>query len=218
MKALLLGSVGVLAETSDMQREAFNSAFAEAGLDWNWGFDAYRNLLDRPGGAGRIADYAERRGQSVDADALHARKSALFRDRLAAGVPLRPGVAETIAAAKDAGLKLALVSTTAPDIVAAVIAATGLDRETFDLVITAADVTRVKPHYEAFTLALLRLDLMPPDAIAVEDNPAGFKSAVSAGLRTYAFPGALHSSAMFDGAEDILDRLELPLQKGPVAR
>ena len=33
MKAILFGSIGTLIETSDLQREAFNEAFKEAGLD-----------------------------------------------------------------------------------------------------------------------------------------------------------------------------------------
>ncbi len=35
-KAILLGSIGVVAETSDIQRRAYNTAFKEAGLDWVW--------------------------------------------------------------------------------------------------------------------------------------------------------------------------------------
>ena len=36
MKAILFGSIGTLIETSDIQRESFNEAFKEAGLDWYW--------------------------------------------------------------------------------------------------------------------------------------------------------------------------------------
>lgn len=32
-KAILFGSIGTLIETSDLQRESFNEAFKEAGLD-----------------------------------------------------------------------------------------------------------------------------------------------------------------------------------------
>ena len=34
MKAILFGSIATLIETSDLQREAFNQAFKEAGLNW----------------------------------------------------------------------------------------------------------------------------------------------------------------------------------------
>ena len=35
-KALLFGSIGTLIESSNIQRNSFNEAFKEAGLDWYW--------------------------------------------------------------------------------------------------------------------------------------------------------------------------------------
>ena len=35
-KAILFGSIGTLIETSELQRNAFNQAFSENGLGWNW--------------------------------------------------------------------------------------------------------------------------------------------------------------------------------------
>ena len=54
MKALLLGSIGVLAETSDLQRQAYNEAFAAQGLDWRWNVATYCQNLTTPGGERRL--------------------------------------------------------------------------------------------------------------------------------------------------------------------
>ena len=35
-KALLFGSIGTLIESSNIQRNSFNEAFKEAGLEWYW--------------------------------------------------------------------------------------------------------------------------------------------------------------------------------------
>ena len=35
-KALIFGSIGTLIESSNIQRNSFNEAFKEAGLDWYW--------------------------------------------------------------------------------------------------------------------------------------------------------------------------------------
>ncbi|MFN6978658.1 MAG: haloacid dehalogenase, partial [Gemmobacter sp.] len=88
MRAIMFGSIGVLAETSDMQRLGFNDAFREAGLDWSWSPQDYRAMLRQSGGQDRIARYAAARGVSVDAPALHAAKTRHFLARLAGGVPL----------------------------------------------------------------------------------------------------------------------------------
>ena len=69
MSALLLGSISVLADTSELQREAFNQAFAEHGLDWEWSRKECRNLLTSNGGRDRVAEYAGGRDETVDAEA-----------------------------------------------------------------------------------------------------------------------------------------------------
>ena len=45
IEALFVGSIGVLAETSDIQRRAYNQALAEAGVDWHWDEEPSRDLL-----------------------------------------------------------------------------------------------------------------------------------------------------------------------------
>jgi len=59
-KAILFGSIGTLIETSDFQRESFNEAFKEAGLDWYWDQEDYRLLLKQSGGTKRIEDFAKK--------------------------------------------------------------------------------------------------------------------------------------------------------------
>ena len=44
-KAILFGSIGTLIETSELQRNAFNQAFSENGLDWDWNPAQYQDLL-----------------------------------------------------------------------------------------------------------------------------------------------------------------------------
>jgi HAD superfamily hydrolase (TIGR01509 family) len=209
MKALFLGSIGVLAETSELQRNAFNTAFAEAGLDWHWSQQTYAKLLKTAGGADRIAQEAARRGQKVDAAALHRRKSALFQERLQAGVPLRPGIAATLGAARDAGHMIALVTSTSAANVAALLGATGLAADSFDLVLTRNDAPATKPDPGIYHAALGRLGVAPDAVCAVEDNPDGLAAARAAGLTCVGFPGALHDDADFQQAAIVLSTLSL---------
>ena len=44
-KALIFGSIGTLIESSNIQRNSFNEAFKEAGLDWYWDEQDYKILL-----------------------------------------------------------------------------------------------------------------------------------------------------------------------------
>lgn len=209
MKALLLGSIGVLAETSDLQRDAFNAAFAEAGLPWYWSRQTYAALLARAGGADRIAREAARHGLRVDSAALHRRKSAIFQGRLKQGIPLRPGVAQTLADARAANLAVALVTSTSQANVAAVLQATGLPATSFDHILTQDDAELPKPDPAIYRAALARLGLHPDQACAVEDNPDGLHAAQAAGLRCLGFPGAMHQAEGFSTAAGLVSTLTL---------
>ena len=210
MAAVLFGSIGTIADTSELQREAFNEAFREHGLGWNWSRDEYRQLLKDSGGAARIAGYAESRGDQVDAAAVHATKSELFQRKLRASHPApRPGVVETIEAARGNGFKLALVTTTSADNVTAITEAmrTQVDIESFDLVVDSSSVDQPKPDAEVYAFTLRHLDQQPNECVAVEDNVGGVRAAVSAGLTCIAFPGENNADHDFAGASDRVDEL-----------
>lgn len=193
MSALLLGSISALADTSELQREAFNRAFAEHGLDWDWSREDYRQMLTGNGGRDRVAEYAAARGEEVDAAAVHATKSRLFQERLRAGeVTARPGVAEAINEARAAGHKVALVTTTSAENLAALDAGLGglPALRDFDLVLDADQVEAGKPDPEAYLLALDKLAERAEDCVAVEDNVGGVQAARAAGIAVVAFPNA----------------------------
>ncbi|MEM8537263.1 MAG: HAD hydrolase-like protein, partial [Pseudomonadota bacterium] len=112
-QAIIFGSIGTIADTSEMQLAAFNAAFDEAGLGWFWAASDYKPMLAKSGGKQRIQDFADRRGETVDASAIHQRKTAIFNDMMAhKGLAPRPGVLPLMKYAMDAGVKLGFATTT----------------------------------------------------------------------------------------------------------
>lgn len=211
MPAVLFGSISTLADTSELQRDAYNRAFEQHGLDWHWNRDEYARLLESSGGRQRIADRAEATGASVDADAVHATKSEIFQRSLAAtALQPRPGVVETIEAARRAGLRVALVTTTSRENVEALLTglAPALPADPFDLVVDVSDVESPKPDPGAYRHALDVLGESPDGCIAVEDNVGGTEAATAAGLRCVAFPNANTSGHEFPAATARTDRLD----------
>ena len=79
-KAVLFGSIGTLAETSDLQRDAFNEAFKISGLDWFWDEDIYRKLLSKSGGTTRINDYAKETSVEIDGKKIRNLKTKIFNE------------------------------------------------------------------------------------------------------------------------------------------
>ena len=60
-RALIFDVDGTLAETEELHRQAFNEAFARAGMDWHWGRTVYKDLLRVAGGKERIRAFDQMR-------------------------------------------------------------------------------------------------------------------------------------------------------------
>ena len=210
-RALIFGAIGTLAETSDIQRAAFNRAFSEAGLDWDWDMQTYLRLLGQPGGRARIAAYAEEVGARVDAAALHDAKVRHFTETIARdGLAPRPGVAETIAAAKGEGMAVALASTTTPGTVESIFDAMRpeVTAGDFDFIGTRGAADAPKPAPDIYRACLDALGITASDAVAIEDTPESARAAVDAGIATYAYPGRAAEGRDFPGVMDVLEQLD----------
>lgn len=215
MKSLLFGSIGSVVETSEAQRESFNQAFLQHGLDWHWDRDQYRDLLQCSGGRHRIAHFAETRGEQVDASAVHQTKSKIFQTSIRTGnLKPRDGVQEVIELAKNSGIRLAMVTTTSRENVQSLLTAMSesIPANTFEIVVDAEMVEENKPDDECYRIALRELNVDAADCLAIEDNVDGVKSATDAGIKCIAFPGANTQDHDYTGAELTTDSLAKTIQ------
>lgn len=221
LRALIFDFDGTLADTENAHRAAFNDAFAEAGLDWHWDEPLYTRLLEVSGGKERIQHYwGQVRGdvKVIDAGALadtvqriHDLKTASYERRVQEGaVQLRPGVLQLIESAFDAGLCLAIATTTSPVNIAVVLrSAIGPDwSRTFQVVEDASTAPRKKPHPQVYLQTLQRLQLHAAQCLAFEDSANGLKAASDAGLSTIVTPNAFTTHHDFAGALHVLPDLQ----------
>lgn len=211
--AVLFGSIGAVAETSEIQREAYNRALSEAGLDWQWDRKTYSELLEQAGGKERLSMLAAATGADLTEDqikTIHAEKTRIageiMRER---GIEPRPGVADLIKKAKEEGKKVAFVTTTyEPNLEALFEASNGkLSTDDFDYIGTRDDVAAGKPCPEAYERALEQLEVDASDAIAIEDTANSVMSAKRAGVYTIATPGELTSDQDFWQADVVVSGL-----------
>jgi len=204
LEALIFDVDGTLAETEELHRQAFNNTFEQFGLAWRWDRELYMELLQTTGGRERIVRYIEdRQPQRGDllarAGDLHAAKSTAYLSLLAHGAPvLRPGVARLIRAARAAGVKLAIATTTTPDNVTALLVSTLGEESPGWFAIAAGNMAaKKKPDPGIYEVALEMLAVSPSRAVAFEDSVNGIAAARAAGLRVVASP------SLFLGHEDL---------------
>jgi len=219
LEALLFDVDGTLADTErDGHRPAFNMAFEEAGLDWHWDESLYGELLAVTGGKERIRFYLEKFNTSFAkpdnfdefVKGLHAAKTTFYTQLMAEGkIPLRPGVEALINEAKSAGMRMAIVTTTTPANVTALLESTlGADSESWFEVIAAGDIVPAKkPAPDIYDWALEQMNLKPEQAIAFEDSLNGVLSSVAANLKTIITINGYTKDDDFSSADLVLDQM-----------
>lgn len=224
LKALLFDVDGTLADTEkDGHRVAFNLAFEKAGLDWRWDESLYGELLAVTGGKERIRYYLEKfntefeKPQNFDdfVKGLHASKTDFYTQLLSDGaIPLRTGVERLIHEAKEAGMRMAVVTTTTPANVTALLESTlGSGSESWFEVIAAGDIVPAKkPAPDIYYWAMEQMEITPEGAIAFEDSYNGIQSSSAAGVKTLITINDYTKEDDFSKAHIVLDHLGEPDQ------
>lgn len=215
LEALILDLDGTMADTEEVHRQAFNAAFIQLELWWDWAPLTYCELLKVSSGIERLRRYidtleettAEKKRLHAIVPAIHAVKSGIYLELLRNWrPPLRPGVKRLIGEARDAGLQVAVVSTSATVNARAV-----LDhhfKAEIALLVCADEVARRKPAPDLYLRALSLLRKPAAACVAFEDSANGLRAARAAELATIVTPSRWTMTQHFMGAHALVPDLE----------
>ncbi|MEX1018444.1 MAG: HAD family hydrolase [Litorilinea sp.] len=208
IQALVFDFDGLIVDTETPEFAAWQAVFAARGCELplaTWVLNiGTRGVVDP------YALLAEQLGAPVERETVRGQVRAHY-DALIQDQQLLPGVGDYLEAARQAGIQLAVASSSRHDWVDPHLHAHGI-RDYFAEVVCADDVTEVKPDPELYRLALRRLDRAPAQAIALEDSPNGVLAAKAAGMYCVFVPNAVTAHLTAAGADLQLTSLaQMPL-------
>ena len=172
---------GTLAETWALWRRVDEIFFASRGLPFDEQASTTIATLGFAGGAQWcIGRYGLRDEVADVVDEWNRLGSALYETE----VELRDGAERYLRALRGAGVRLALATTNAPEVLRSM---RHVDVDAlFDEVVCGCEVARGKDHPDIYLEAARRLDAAPADCVVFEDILPGVLSARRAGMRAVA--------------------------------
>jgi HAD superfamily hydrolase (TIGR01509 family) len=197
LRGLVVDLDGLLIDSETWSWQAHDIALTKFGLT-GLRLDEIRTLVGldaddewaavvsmRPLSAPRAAYFAEHREAFI-----------ALRDR---GLAPLPGVRELLGVVSEKGWRLGLASNSALPSITAALVGVGI-REHFGAVASSDEVPRGKPDPSVYQLAMKRLELLPGQAAALEDSPAGLRAAREAGMFCIAVPSEITAALDFSAA------------------
>lgn len=219
LEAILFDCDGVLADTErDGHRPAFNQAFQENNLDLVWDVQRYGVLLEVGGGKERMTAHWNEVGwpDAIPEEArpdkvkeLHLRKTDIFMNLIDAGeIPLRTGVLRVIDEAIEAGVRLAVCSTSNEKAVSNLVSTLMGPERAAKFQIFAGDMVKAKkPAPDVYNMAVDVMGLDKSKCVIVEDSHIGLGAAMAAGISCIVTKSSYTQNEDFTGADMIVEEL-----------
>jgi HAD superfamily hydrolase (TIGR01509 family) len=187
IRAAIFDMDGTLLDTEAAQHRAF--ADTGAAIGWPIPAEVLRAMIGISRDANEIM-LVDRLGADFPLARFYDESDVLFEAAIDAGLPLRPGARLILDHFRDAGVPMALCTSTIGGKAQERLQQVGL-LDYFAVVVTRSDVSQAKPHPEPYLLAASRLGIDPADCVAIEDSYAGVRSATAAGIPTVMVPDML---------------------------
>ena len=191
LKAVLFGSIGTVAETSEIQRLIYNLAFKRLNIDCYWNVANYCEMLKVPGGKDRIRNFTIPDIAEDLVDKIHNLKEEIYAELIEQEDISRIEFVEVFHHSKASDLKVGLITTTSETNIKSLSKALEdkVNFNDFDIITTSKDCLHPKPNPEIYRNALKKIGVSPCEAVAIEDTQVNLGASIAADINSILYPG-----------------------------
>ena len=201
--ALILDFDGTILDTETPVFEEWREEYRRFGQELEISF--WGRAIGTHGVVDLAVRLVELAADGHDPKALREGVRRRVRRRLA-GQPPRPGVEDLLDDAREAGLPMAIASSSSTGWVEHWLDRLGI-RDRFEQVHGRDRVGRLKPAPDLFLRAAESLDVTPAACLAIEDSPNGVLAARAAGMRCVAVPNSVTRHLQMPETELVVESL-----------
>ena len=217
LEGIIFDVDGVIVETENIHRMAYNAMFKKSGIDVEWLPADYAARLAQVHGQ-KLQPIVAKLGVEDEADCakrLHDIKKRCYEelvDELGGESRLvpRPGVVRLIREALESDVKLGLATVSpregATKLLRYVLGESLLNE--FSAFCTGYDVKQMKPAPDIYLGATAQLGTAAARTVAIEDTQHGLESAKGAGLVCVITPSEYTVGGRFEGADLVVPDLD----------
>ncbi|MFH0862791.1 MAG: HAD family phosphatase [Candidatus Altiarchaeota archaeon] len=179
LNAVLFDLDGVLVDSESISSEASDKVLAEFGIVQT---PAEKKLVFGRRTYDNYKAAIDARGLKIDPQDIVDRKMVVFTKMIKGRLKPLPGVLRLLGQLKDAGIKVAVVSSSPLERVNASLGEVGLILG-FDIIVSGDCCVLGKPHPEPFLVAAEKVGVRPSNCVVVEDAEAGILAGKAAGMK-----------------------------------
>ena len=219
IKACIFDVDGTIAETEGIHLQAFNEAFKEFKVAWNWSKPTYKALLEIAGSENRIRYFNSKTKSNFSNDLIRElvkQKTKIYQEKLLSkSFYVRPGVFELVDALNKSKIKIGVATSTSRDNAMKLFSLIwGNEAQNlFSVISTPKLNVNNKPAPDLYNIALQDLKVRPENVVAIEDSKIGLKSAKAASISTILAPSEFTRGDNFSDADLIVENLLDPRVK-----
>jgi HAD superfamily hydrolase (TIGR01509 family) len=194
IEALVFDFDGTILDTESAEYETWQEVYHRYGQElplkeWSLIVGSAGHTFDL------LAHLEQLAGRSLPRDEIRAERRRRD-DMIVDSLRPREGVVDLIGAAKDAGRRLAIASSSPRYWVDRHLLRLGL-LDDFPVIASFDETGRGKPDPATYNHALRRLGLAPTQAVAIEDSPNGAAAAAAAGIACLVVPNPVTARMEF---------------------